>query len=394
MRFHGMTIGVPKEIMKGERRVSAIPDTVKKMREEGATVLVESGAGDASFFHDEQYAASGAELIDRVETLFERSDIILKVKEPTYNEVLKKHEVELFRPGQCLITFLHPASPSNHSMVKRLAERGILSLTLDGIPRITRAQSMDALTSMSTVAGYKAVLMAADRLPKFVPMVGTAVGMIKPASVMVIGTGIAGLQAIATAKRLGAVITSADIRQDANEQAKSLGAKVIDLGIPQEIAIATGGYASKLPHEWLQKEQATVAPSVIASDIVITAALIPGKLAPVIVTEKMVKEMKPGSIIVDIAIDQGGNCEITEPGEVTEKYGVCIDGTKNIPGMVPVSSTWMFANNIYNYLVNLVHDSTIDVDLSDEIIASSLVTKDGKILHAGALEAMASRGVS
>jgi NAD(P) transhydrogenase subunit alpha len=247
---------------------------------------------------------------------------------------------------------------------------------------------MDALTSMSTVAGYKALLMAANRLPKFMPMVGTAVGMIKPATVTVIGTGIAGLQAVAVAKRLGAVVNSIDIRPDANEQAKSLGAKVVDLGVPAEVAMAPGGYAAKLPDEWLRKEREIIKPVVIGSDIVITAALIPGKLAPVIVTEEIVKAMRPGSAIVDIAIDQGGNVEITKPGEVVEKYGVSIDGTKNIPGMMPAASTWMFANNIYNYAANLVKDGKIDVNLEDEIIKSSLVTYGGKIVHAGALEAM------
>ncbi|HAN87464.1 MAG: NAD(P) transhydrogenase subunit alpha [Bacillota bacterium] len=388
MKFQGLAIGIPKEIMKGERRVAAMPDTVKKMIAEGAKVLVEKGAGEGSYFHDEEYKSAGAEIVEKAQDLFARADIILKVKEPIFNEALKKHEVELMHEGQCLITFLHPAAPANHQMVKDMAAKGVISLTLDGIPRISRAQTMDALTSMSTVAGYKACLMAANRLPKFMPMVGTAVGMIKPSVVTVIGTGIAGLQAVATAKRLGAVVNSVDIRPDANEQAKSLGAKAVDVGVPADIAIAPGGYAAKLPDEWLEKEREKVKPVVIDSDIVITAALIPGKLAPVIVTEEMVKAMRPGSAIVDIAIDQGGNVEITEPGQITEKYGVSIDGTKNIPGMVPTASTWMFANNIYHYTANLVKDGKINLDMNDEIIASSLVTRGGELVHAGALEAM------
>jgi NAD(P) transhydrogenase subunit alpha len=273
-------------------------------------------------------------------------------------------------------------------MVQDLAAKGVIGLTLDGIPRISRAQSMDALTSMSTVAGYKGLLMAANRLSKFMPMVGTAVGMIKPANVLVIGTGVAGLQAVATAKRLGAVVYAADIRPDAREQAKSLGAKIVELGIPAELAVGEGGYAKKLPDEWLEKEREALKDIVAQSDIVILTALIPGRLAPILITEEMVKLMPAGGAIVDIAIDQGGNCEITSPGEVIEKYGISLDGTKNIPGMVPTSSTWMFAHNIYNYLANLVQDGKVELNMKDEIIASSLVTTGGKIVHAGALEAI------
>ncbi|HBK59510.1 MAG TPA: NAD(P)(+) transhydrogenase (Re/Si-specific) subunit alpha [Firmicutes bacterium] len=392
MRFQGLVIGVPTEIMKGERRVSAVPDTVKKMVAEGAKVLVEKGAGEGSYFHDDQYAAAGGELVADVQDLFARADIILKVKEPIFNKAIGKHEVDLLRKGQCIITFLHPAYPGNHQMVKNMAAKGVLAFTLDGIPRISRAQAMDALTSMSTVAGYKAVLMAANRLPKFMPMVGTAVGMIKPSNVLVIGTGVAGLQAVATAKRLGAVVYAADIRPAASEQAKSVGAKAVELGVPAELAIGEGGYALKLPEEWLLKERAVLAPIVADADIVVSAALIPGKLAPVLITEEMVKSMRPGSAIVDISIDQGGNCALSESGVILEKYGVSIDGTKNIPGMVPTASTWMFAQNVFNYAANLVKDGKIDVDMSDQIIASSLVTRDGVLVHAGALEAMGGGG--
>lgn len=388
MRFRGLVIGVPKEIMKGERRVSAMPDTVKKMVNEGATVLVEKGAGEGSFFHDEAYVAAGAKIVDDVRQIFADAHVILKVKEPIHNDALGIHEVDMMHAGQCIITFLHPAYPGNHQMIRNMAAKGVLAFTLDGIPRITRAQAMDALSSMSTVAGYKGLLMAANRLPKFMPMVGTAVGMIKPATVTVVGTGIAGLQAVATAKKLGAVVQSADIRPDANEQAKTLGAKIIDLSVPAELAMGDGGYAKKLPTEWLERERKVLAPYIADSDIVILSALIPGKLAPVIVTDEMVKAMKPGSTIVDISIDQGGNCELSQSGQIIEKYGVIIEGTKNIPGMMPNASTWMFANNIYNYLANLVPDGEINVNMDDVIIASSLVTRDGKVVHAGALEAM------
>jgi len=388
MKFKGLTIGIPREIMKGERRVAAIPDTVRKMMAEGATVLVEEGAGSGSYFSDEDYRAAGASLLGDVEELFRKSDIIIKVKEPLFNEDKGKHEVAMMKEGQCIISFLHPAAPPNHQMIKDLAERGVISLTLDGIPRISRAQSMDALTSMSTVAGYKGILMAANTLPKFLPMIGTAVGMIKPGQVLVIGTGIAGLQAVATAKRLGAVVHAADIRPDACEQGKSLGAKIVDLGIPQEIAIGEGGYAKKLPDEWLRKEREILLGVAPQMDLLFLSALIPGKRAPILITEEIVKSMQPGSTIVDVAIDQGGNCEITEPGQIVEKYGVNIIGILNIPGTIPTSSTWMFANNVYHYLANLVEEGRVKLDTTDEIIASSLVTRDGELVHQGALEAM------
>ncbi|HQE24970.1 MAG TPA: NAD(P) transhydrogenase subunit alpha [Candidatus Atribacteria bacterium] len=387
-KFKGLVFGVPREIMGGERRVAVIPDTVKKLTDGGAKVLVEKDAGVGSYFSDEEYKKVGAAILDNVHQLFDQSDIILKVKEPLFNEDIGMHEVDMMHEGQVLIAFLHPAAPSNHDMVKKLMERKITSLTLDGIPRISRAQSMDALTSMSTVAGYKSVIMAADRLPKFIPMMGTAVGMIQPSTVMVIGTGVAGLQAIATAKRLGAVVYAADIRPDAVEHAKSLGAKIVETGVPADIAIGEGGYARPLPREWLLKEREAIKEGVIKSDIVILTALVPGRLAPVLVTEEMVKQMKPGSAIVDVAIDQGGNCELTKGGELTVQYGVSIDGAKNIPATVPITSTWMFAHNIYNYVATFVKDGKFVIDTNDEIIASTLVTKDGKLHHAGAREAM------
>lgn len=388
MKFKGLTIGIPKEIMKGERRVAAIPETIKKMVGEGAQVLVEAGAGEGAFFGDKQYQEAGAVLVDDVEQLYSEADIILKVKEPQFNENKGKFEVDMMKKGQCLITFLHPASPSNHKMVQDLAVKGVIGLTLDGVPRISRAQTMDALTSMSTVAGYKGVLMATNRLSKFLPMVGTAVGMIKPANVLVIGTGVAGLQAVATAKRLGAVVHVADIRPDAREQAKSLGAKIIELGIPTELAVGEGGYAKKLPDEWLEKECDVLKDVVAQMDIVILTALIPGRRAPILITDEMVKSMPAGGVIVDIAIDQGGNCSSTIPGEVSEKYGISLDGMKNIPGTVPTSSTWMFAHNIFHYLANLVQEGKVTLNMKDEIIASSLVTTEGKIVYAGALEAI------
>ena len=383
-----MVIGIPKEIMHDEGRVSAIPETVKKLVADGNKVLVEKGAGVGSFFPDADYAAAGAELVDDVADLYKRSDLILKVKEPLYNEAKKCHEIDMMHKGQYLITFIHPASPVNHEMVKKMAKQGVIGLTLDGVPRISRAQNMDALTSMSTCAGYKGILMAASDLPKFMPQIFCAVGMIKPVNALIIGVGVAGLQALATAKRLGAVTYAMDIRPAALEQATSLGAKPIDPGVPAELAMAPGGYAQRLPDEWLEKERQLLAEKIKDMDIVFCSALIPGKLAPVIVTEEMVKSMKPGSVIVDIAIDQGGNCEITPAGTREVKHGVVLEGIKNIPGMLPTSSTWMFAHNIYNLTKFLTKNGKIELDFNDEIVKSILVTWDGEIVHAGAREAM------
>lgn len=385
-----MVIGIVKEIMNGERRVSAIPETVKKMVSDGHTVYVEKGAGVGSYYMDEDYAQAGAILLDDPEEVYQKADVILKVKEPQFNKVKNKHEVDMMREGQYIITFLHPAAPANHQMVKNMASKGIIGLTLDGVPRISRAQSMDALSSMSTCAGYKGIVMAVDSLSKFMPMIGSAVGMIKPATVLVVGTGVAGLRAIATARGLGAVVYSCDIRPEANEQAQSLGAKVIETGVPAEIALSKNGkYAASIPEEYLEAEREKIKDIVSKSDIIFLSALVPGKQAPILITEEMVKLMKPGSVIVDISIDQGGNCSITEPGEIVTKHNVVINGIKNIPGMLPTSSTWMFAHNIYNLLKHLTKDGKIELDLNDEIVSSILVTKDFKVVHEGALEAFA-----
>ena len=319
---------------------------------------------------------------------FKRADILLKVKEPHFNEKIGKHEVDMMKGGQYLISFIHPANPGNHSMVKALADKGVNTLTLDSIPRISRAQSMDALTSMSIVAGYKGVLMAAHKLPRFMPIMGTASGVLQPSNVLVIGAGVAGLQAIATAKSLGAVVYGFDIRHDACQQIKSLGARLIEFNVPQELAVGEGGYAKKLPDEWLNKEREILHDHVKKADIIILSALIPGKLAPILVTDEMVQSMKSGSVIVDIAVDQGGNCAVTEAGKIKEKYNVNIMGIQNIPGTVPMSSTWMFANNIYNFIKNLIQEGTLSFDMEDEIITHCLVTRGGKIVHVGAREAM------
>src|SRR5690554_5230093 len=387
-----MIIGVPKEIMKGEKRVAAIPETVKKMVESGATVLFETGAGIGSHYMDEGYEAAGAQLIEDAEELFSKADVILKVKEPQFNEAKNKHELDMMHEGQYLITFIHPASPSNHQMVKHMAEKGIIGLTLDGVPRISRAQPMDALSSMSACAGYKGMIMGINDISKFAPFVTSAVGRMKPATVLIIGAGVAGLRALATAKGLGATVYVADIRPEANKNAESLGAIIVETGVPADIAVsADGKHANQLSQKWLQAEREKLSDIIIQSDIVFCSALIQGKVAPVLITEEMVKMMQPGSVIVDISIDQGGNCEITTPGTVETKHGVIIQGLKNIPGLLSTSSTIMFSKNIYNLLTYLTKNNEISLDLSDEIVSSIIVTKGGEIVHEGALEAMSMR---
>ena len=383
-----MIIGIPKEIMHEEARVAATPESVAKYVADGHTVLVEKNAGIGALHTNEAYAAAGAEVIESAQEIYDRAELILKVKEPQFNTQFNKHEVDMMHSGQYLITFIHPAAPVNHEMVKQMAANGIISLTMDCVPRISRAQSMDALTSMSTCAGYKGILMAASDLIKFIPMMPTAAGMIKPCNVLVAGVGVGGLQALATAKRLGAKTYAIDIRPAAAEQATSLGAKLIESGVDPALAVGEGGYAKELPAEVLAAERENIAKILPEMDIVFLSALVPGRLAPTLITEEMVKTMKPGSVIVDISIDQGGNCAITPAGKKEVKHGVTIEGIKNIPGMLAESSTLMYSANMYNLVKYLVKDGTIVLDETDDIVKGMLTTKDGKIVHAGALSAM------
>ena len=383
-----MIIGIPKEIMHDEARVAATPDSVKKYVADGHKVLVEKGAGIGALHTDEAYAAAGAVLCETAQQVYDEAELILKVKEPLFNEQFNKHEVDMMHKGQYLITFIHPAAPVNHQMVKNMAAAGIISMAIEGVPRISRAQSMDALTSMSTCAGYKGILMAASDLTKFSPMMPTAAGMIKPCNVLVAGVGVAGLQALATAKRLGAKTYAIDIRPAAAEQATSLGAKLVESGVDPALAIGQGGYALELPADVLAAERERIAKVLPDMDIVFLSALVPGRLAPILITEDMVKTMKPGAVIVDIAIDQGGNCAITTPGVRDVKHGVILEGIKNIPGMLAVSSTFMYAANMYNLVKYLTKDGYLKLDESDDIVSGMLTTKDGKVVHAGALAAM------
>ena len=383
-----MIIGIPKEIMHDEARVSATPDSVKKYVADGHKVLVEKGAGVGALCADADYVAAGAIMCDTAQQVYDEAELILKVKEPLFNEQTGKHEVDMMHAGQYLITFIHPAAPVNHKMVKHMAEAGVISMAIEGVPRISRAQSMDALTSMSTCAGYKGMLMAASDLIKFIPMMPTAAGMIKPCNVLVAGVGVAGLQALATAKRLGAKTYAIDIRPAAAEQATSLGAKLVESGVDPALAIGQGGYALELPEDVLAAERELLAKVLPEMDVVFLSALVPGRLAPILITEDMVKLMKPGSVIVDIAIDQGGNCSITPAGAREVKHGVILEGIKNIPGMLAESSTFMYAANMYNLVKYLTKDGTLNLDESDDIVSGMLTTKDGKVVHAGALAAM------
>lgn len=382
-----MRIAIPKEILGGERRVAATPDTVRKYIKMGHEVLVEAGAGSGIYASDEEYVAAGAKVVADVQELFRQAQLILKVKQPIFNEKVGKHEVDMMPEGVMLVTFLHPAAPESHAMVRKLRDRKILAFTMDGIPRITRAQRMDALTSMSTCTGYRAVLQAALHLPKFVPMIGTAIGTIKPAEVLVIGTGVVGLQAIATAKRLGAIVHGWDIRSAARTEAESLGAKMDGFEVPDSIAMAEGGYAKSLSEDWLVKEREALAPIVAKADIIILCALVPGALAPVLITDAMIKTMKPGSVIVDVSIDQGGNCSASEAGQEVVVHDVVVSAVANIPGRLPVHSTWLYANNMVSFIENLLKQGTTP-DYNDVIVAESLVAKDGKIMFKQALEAM------
>jgi NAD(P) transhydrogenase subunit alpha len=383
-----MLIAIPKEILSEEKRVAATAETVKKYIALGFTVAVEAGAGEGVMITDDDYRNAGATIASDVEKMFAEADVVLKVKQPVFNEQTKKHEVEMLHRDSILITFLHPAAPSSHQMVRDLQKKNITALTMDGIPRISRAQRMDALSSMSAITGYKSVIMAANQLPKFIPMVGTAIGTIKPANFLVIGIGVVGLQAIATAKRLGGVVKTLDIRKNASVEGDSLGGKIIEFDIPQELTTAAGGYAKSLDDEWLKKERALITEHLKDTDVVILSALVPGEVAPVVITDEMLGVMKPGSIIIDVSIDQGGNCEMTEPGVWSERHGVQICGIQNIPGRMAVHASWLYANNLFHYVENLFKNGQGKMDFEDEIVKSSLVTHDSKIVHEGTLKAM------
>ena len=383
-----MIVGVPKEILAQEGRVAAVPETVREYVQMGFEVVVQSAAGEAALVDDQAFRNAGARVVDDPVEVFRGSDLILKVKQPWRNEGAGYHEAEMIREKAALITFLHPAAPHNREVVSLLARRNITAFSMDAIPRISRAQRMDALTSMSTITGYKAMLIAANRFPKFIPMTGTPIGTVKAARVLVVGAGVVGLQAIATAKRLGATVTAVDIRDEARKTAASLGAKIAGFELPTELAVGPDGRTRALPDEWMQKERALLEELVPQAEIVILSALVPGEVAPILVTEAMLAGIKPGAVMVDVAIDQGGNCQVTRSGGETVRNGVAILGLWNIPGSMPVHGSWLYAHNVLHYVKNLFHNGLESMDLDDEITRESLVTHEGQIIHRGTRKAM------
>lgn len=374
-----MAVGVPRETVPGERRVALVPETVGRLVRSKVEVLVEAGAGEAAFFADRDYQAAGAAIVPDAPALFGRADIVVKVQRPVRSDALGRHEAELLREGSVLIAFLQPLV--DHDLVRMLAARRVTSFSMDTIPRITRAQAMDALSSQATVAGYQAVLIAAGRLPKFFPMFMTAAGTIAPARVLVIGAGVAGLQAIATARRLGAVVSAYDTRPVVKEQVQSLGAKFVEIDLGTADTEGAGGYARALGDEVLRRQQELLAATIAESDAVVTTAQVPGKRAPLIVPETVVRRMRPGSVIVDLAAEQGGNCELTEPGREVVKHGVLVCGPVNLPSSVPVHASQMYSRNVAALLAEMVRDGRLALDFENEIIKESCITHAGRIVH-------------
>jgi NAD(P) transhydrogenase subunit alpha len=378
-----MILGVPKETAPGEQRVALVPDLVPKLTGAGLQVVVQPGAGAAAGYPDPAYQEKGARLEP---TALEAADVLLKVQPPTVAEVGSIKE------GATLIGFLQPYT--NLAGLRALAARKVTAFAMEFMPRITRAQSMDALSAMSTVAGYKAVLIAAGRLPKFFPLLMTAAGTLTPARVFVIGAGVAGLQAVGTARRLGAVVEAYDTRPAVREQVESLGAKFVELGLETKDAEAKTGYAKAQSEEFYQQQRQLMGRCVAAADVVITTALIPGKRAPVLITEEMVRGMRPGSVIVDLAAEQGGNCALTQPGQEVVANGVVIFGPTNLPSTVPYHASQMYARNVTSYLLHLIQGGSMRLDLSDELTRGPLVTHQGEIVHEAVKAALAGGGQS
>ncbi len=368
-----MLIGVPAETTAGETRVAVTPETAKKLRAQGHTLRIQSGAGVAASATDEAYQAVGAEITD-VDGAF-GCDLVLKVRAPF------DHEVARMRPGTTVVGMLNPFDAAG---LQRMAAANLTGFALEAAPRTTRAQSMDVLSSQANIAGYKAIMIAADKYQRFFPMLMTAAGTVKAARVVILGVGVAGLQAIATAKRLGAVIEASDVRPSVKEQVESLGAKFIDVPYEtaeeKEAAEGVGGYARPMPQSWLDRQKAEVAKRVAAADIVVTTALIPGRAAPVLVTEEMVRAMKPGSVIVDLAAPQGGNCPLTVPGQTVVKHGVTLVGETNLPALVAADASALYARNVLDFLkLILPKDGELKIDLEDDIVAACLMTMGGEV---------------
>jgi len=360
-----MRIGVPRETATGERRVALVPEIVGKLVPAGFEVLVQRGAGEAASFPDAAYEEAGARLVDD----WADAEAVVKVQKPS------EDEAGLLREGQVLIGFLQPLTDPEG--IERLAQRGVIAFAMESIPRITRAQPMDALSSQATVSGYKATLLAAERLPKFFPMLMTAAGTVAPAKVLVLGAGVAGLQAVATARRLGAVVTGFDVRPVVREQIESLGANWLDLGVVGEET--AGGYATELTDDQQRQQQEELEARLPEFDVVITTALIPGRPAPKLIPASAVAAMRPGSVVVDLAAEAGGNCELTEPGEEVVREGVTIVGPTNLPSTMPFHASQLYARNVFALLHHLAPEGTLALDWEDEITAGACVTREEQV---------------
>ena len=374
-----MIVGVPRESFPGELRVALTPAVVPSLAKAGIEVVLETGAGVGAGYPDADYVSKGAKLLPQRADVFRTADIIVQVLGYGSNDKSGKGDLALLRRDQVLVGFLRPLG--NLETVQEIAATGAISFSVELMPRTTRAQSMDALSSMGTICGYKAVLIAADALPRIFPMLTTAAGTITPARVFVIGAGVAGLQAIATARRLGAVASAYDMRPAAKEQVQSLGGRFVELPIEATDAQDAGGYARAQSEDFYRRQRELLGRVVAESDVVITAAVIPGQKSPVLVTREMVAHMAPGSVIVDLASERGGNCELTRPGEVVIEHGVSIIGWINLASRVPYHASQMYARNVTAFLLHLVQDGKLRLNLEDEIIRSTLVTRQGEIVN-------------
>lgn len=379
------TLFVPKEILPAETRVAATPETVKKLIKAGWNVTVESGAGAGASISDQGYRDAGATVGSDLPALYQGADVVAKLHAPRRHEQLGKHEVDLLKPGTLLLSFLFPMT--NLALVEQLRERRITSFAMDQIPRITRAQSMDALSSQANLAGYKAVILGADHLPKIFPMLMTAAGTVPPARVVILGAGVAGLQAIATAKRLGAVVEVSDVRPAVKEQVQSLGGKFIEVETTADME-TKAGYAKEATEEFLRKQRAVVDQHIMNADVVIGTAQVPGRPAPKLITAEVVEKMKPGAVIVDLAAENGGNCVLTEPGKIVTKHGVTIVGVLNVPSLMPVNASEVYARNILNVLALFTKDKQLNLDFTDEIVAGSVVVHAGDVKKPELVEAL------
>jgi NAD(P) transhydrogenase subunit alpha len=378
-----MKLAVPKETEPGEERVAVVPETVKRLIKKGIEVSVESGAGEGARFPDEEYKEAGATIEASPEALLASADVVVKVQPPTPEEIARTRE------GAALISLLYPLA--NPDLVGSLAARKITAIAVDCIPRTTLAQMMDVLSSQSTIAGYYAVILAAQALPKFFPMLMTAAGTIAPAKVLVLGAGVAGLQALATAKRLGAAVEVFDVRKVVKGQVESLGAKFIEVDMAED-AETKSGYAKEVSEEYKRRQAELIHQHIAKSDVCITTALIPGQRAPILITEEMVRDMRPGSVIVDLAAEQGGNCALTEPGAEVVRHGVAILGFLNLPSRMAVHASQMYSRNMEKFLLHLAGDSGLKVDFQDEITRGCVITHGGEIVHAKVKELLSRKG--